>query len=101
MKYDDYTDILTTVDDTNKLQYDLSGIAQTPDFYTYKKYYKQYIITPGNQYRPDKIAFELLGDPSLDWIIDSINFISHDKEYKMGKSISYLDRDTLKRFGII
>ncbi len=99
--YDDFSEVLSVTDDNDNLTYELSGVANVPDFSIYKNYYKTYIITPEYQYRPDKLAYMLLGSDLLMWVLDEINFIQHDKEYKIGKEINYLDKEQLKTLGIL
>ena len=61
-------------------------------------------IDETEQYRPDKIAYRLYGDPMLSWIIDYANeFTGKDKikGYVAGKVIDYPRLETLRTIGLL
>lgn len=61
-------------------------------------------IDETEQYRPDKIAYRLYGDPTLNWIIDQANgFLGKEKfsGYVAGKIIQYPRVSTLRIMGIL
>lgn len=102
VNYFDYASQYTVYDDNVQSYINILGMSYTPDFYPYKNYYLKYIIKPEEQYRPDKIAFNLLGNQSLSWVFDCINFFKNGiEEYYAGREINYLERDVLKKLGIM
>lgn len=102
VNYFDYAAKFHVFDDAEEKFIDVFGIAYTPDFYAYKNYFKKHIIKSEEQYRPDKIMFSLVGDQSLDWVLDCINhFTNGISEYYPGREIDYLDRDALRAVGVI
>jgi len=61
-------------------------------------------IDETEQYRPDKIANRLYGDPTLNWIIDLANcFVGKEKfsGYVAGKIILYPRTSTLRLMGVL
>jgi len=100
--YMDYASTYSVYDETLQSYIDVFSLSYPPDFYPYKNYYKKYIIKPEEQYRPDKIAFNLLGDAKLAWVLDCINFFTHGiQEYYSRREIDYVDREVLRVMGII
>lgn len=80
----------------------INSIAYVPNFSLYSKYYLKYQIPVFNEYRPDKISYELYNTPYLDWVLNEINYFTHGiKEYKRNTIINYLDITILKTLGII
>jgi len=80
----------------------LSGIAYIPNFYLYNNYFKKHIIENYEEYRPDKIAYNLWGNQLLSWVLNEINHFTHGiQEYTKGREINYLDTEILRDIGII
>lgn len=80
----------------------ISGISYIPDFYTYSNNYKIHVIENYEEYRPDKIAYNLWSNQLLSWVLNQINFFTHGiKEYTAGKEINYLDANILRDIGIL
>ena len=101
-KFFDYSSTASVYDEEDKKYIQINGISYPIDFSAHKLSYKKYIIRPEEQYRPDKIAFNLLGDQSLDWVLDEINFFHHGiSEYVAGLEINYLAREYLRLIGIV
>lgn len=80
----------------------ISGISYIPDFYQYKENYKTHIIENNEQYRPDRIAYNLWNNQRLTWVLNQINYFTHGiEEYVAGRSINYLDAEILQDIGIL
>jgi hypothetical protein len=100
-KFDDFTQVYNTFD-ANNISQQISGISYYPDFSIYKNYYKMHVILPEEEYRPDKIAFNLWGDQTMSWVLSAINnFYSGIREYKNGVTIFYVEKDVLRALGIL
>jgi len=86
---------------TDTESYYCRGLAYPTDLYPYKNMYKNYIIKPEEQYRPDKIAYNLWGNQYSSWILDLINNFTHGiQEYYMGRQIQYLESTVLNKLGM-
>lgn len=97
-----YASQFDVFDDASQTWDRVFGPSYTPDFYAYKNYFKKHIILSEEQYRPDKIMYNLVGDQSLDWVLDCINhFTNGIEEYYAGREINYLERDALRKIGVI
>jgi len=91
---------LETLYDEKNVPY--NGVFNNIDFRIYESYYKSYKILADEQYRPDKIAWKLLGSQDFSWILDLINnFENGIKEYEQNKIIKYLDMQFLINMGVI
>jgi len=99
-KLDDYSFIFNVLNNNDQSQ-QISGISYYPDFSIYKNYYKMHIITPEEEYRPDKIAYNLWNNQRVSWILSAINqFYLGIREYKAGRTIFYLELDVLRQLGV-
>ncbi|MBW2969090.1 hypothetical protein KY314_03155 [Candidatus Woesearchaeota archaeon] len=96
-QYYDYTSLF--VDENNLV---FSGISYPPNLLEYENDFKDYIIPAENEFRPDKIAWELWESQDLSWVLDLINdFTNGIAEYTRGKTIKYIDTDILVILGIL
>ena len=58
--------------------------------------YKVRVVTPKQEYRPDLIAYEYLGNQKLWWIITAVNDIYHPfKDLYAGRKIKIPDSNLL------
>ena len=97
-----YSQLSDVFDEEDKKYIQINGISYPLDFSIHKASYKKYVIKPEEQYRPDKLAFNLWGNQKLDWILDEINFFSHGiKEYTAGTEINYLEKEYLRLIGVL
>lgn len=95
-----FYDNAPTITGNDNINY--KGIASLPNFEQYKSSYKSHTITKTEEYRPDIIALNLLGNDDLAWTIDAINgFIFGIEEYESGIEINYLETAILKTLGIV
>lgn len=96
-KYTDYSS--TFIDTENNI---FSGLAYVPDLSVYQQYFKEHIVTDAQEYRQDKIAYELWGSQDAGWVLDVINdFTNGVSEYWSGRAIKYLDYNTLITLGLL
>lgn len=100
-KFDSYKYVYNVLDSNDKVQ-QISGISYYPDFSRYKNYYKMHTILPEEEYRPDKIAFNLWGDQKASWVLSAINkFYSGIREYEAGITIFYVEKSVLSALGVL
>lgn len=96
-KYHEYANYFKDTD--NKV---FSGISYPPNLLAYSNYFKEYEIAPEEEYRPDKISFELWGVEDLSWVLDVINdFTNGISEYTRYRKIKYLSAERLVNLGIL
>lgn len=80
----------------------ISGLAYPPDFYKYSSYYQKHIVENHEEFRPDKIAYNIWGNQLLSWVLNQINYFTHGiQEYTAGREINYLDAEMLRDLGIL
>jgi len=96
-RYHDYAE--TFRDEKNKI---FTGISHAPDLSQYEIYFKTHIITPSQEFRPDKIAHALFGSPDLSWVLDIINdFTNGISDYTRNTTIKYLPQNKLISLGVL
>lgn len=96
---DDYSTIYNVVlDDVMRVA---PGLSYYDDFYAFKNYYKIHVVLPEEQFRPDKIAYNLWDNQYISWVLDTINNITDLSEYYVGREINYLEEDFLRTLGIL
>lgn len=79
-----------------------SGLCYVPDFSLYSQLFKDYEIKAEQEFRPDKIAWELWNDQNAIWILNEINDLTNGiSEYTQGRIIKYLDYNSLVSIGVI
>ena len=59
----------------------------------------QHVIEPGEQFRPDIVAYNMYGDARLAWIIMSANNLSDVFDFKTGMLITIPSTTSLYRTG--
>jgi len=96
-KYFEYSETFRDID--NKF---FSGMSYTPNLLAYSNFFQEHIITPEQEYRPDKIAYYLWGLQDLSWVLDIVNdFTNGISEYTRDTTIKYLQTKKLVELGII
>ena len=85
-------------DETNTL---FSGIAYVPDFSLYSQYFKEGVVSAEQEYRPDKIAWDLWDDQNAGWILFEINGFIYLNEFSVGTKYYYLDYSILQQIGVV
>ena len=96
-KYFDSAEIFKDTD--NKF---FAGISYPPNFLLYSEFFREHIITSEQEFRPDKIVYELWGVEDLSWVLDIINDFSNGiSEYTRDTVINYLPLNKMMELGIV
>lgn len=93
----DYGNILSYAE--NEKNFSHLSLCYTPQLPLKTSMLKTTILEKEN-YRPDKVAYRLFGDPNLSWILDEINSFYSFSDYYLGREIYYLTQQGLLSIGI-